>query len=88
MYPVFVSHAEHRSPSLDALKLILKDVAPAVASYDENYIQVSHLVQVLAAVASNLAHDLLKVVVGGYAFGESGFSSVSVAGTTSGMLYH
>ena len=90
-FTVLISHTEHGSPSLDALKLILKDVAPAVAPDDENYIQVTHLIEVLAAVSPDFAYDLLELVAGGGTFFPSsgvGASSVSVAGTTSGMVYH
>ena len=51
--------------SLQTLKLILKDVATSIASDDEGYLPVHHVVEIFEAVAANLAHNLLKQVMGG-----------------------
>ena len=84
------SHREECAISLKTLQLILQDVPVTVATNDEHYLPESHLIEILTAVPSNLAHHLLEQVVSGYAFFCcSSFPSSSVSGvTTVGTLYH
>ena len=79
LYVVFVSHTESRCPSRDALQLILKHVAPAVALNDKQNFPPHHLIQILVAVAPNLAYDRFEGFVGVCPFFRcpSPFSSIS-----------
>lgn len=82
------AHCEGGTIRLQTLKLVLQYVAPTIAANDEHNFAVAHLVKKLMAVTSYLAYDRLERLVGCWTFFESsGFSSVSLTGTTSGMLY-
>jgi hypothetical protein len=50
------------------LELVLKDVAPSVAALYEQNVTIGHVIQILHAVATYLAHYFLEEVVGGWAF--------------------
>ena len=79
LFAFFIAHTESTRPSLDALQLILKHVAPAVALNDKQNFPPPHLIQIFVAVASNLAYDRFEGLVGVCPFFRfpSFFSSIS-----------
>ena len=76
-FSVFVAHTESGSPCLNALKLILKHVATAVALDNEQDFPPLHLIQIFVAVAPDLAYDRFKGFVGVSEFFRLPFPSVS-----------
>ena len=86
-FAIFVSHTESGCPSLYALQLILKHVAPAVALDDEQDFPPLHLIQIFVAVAPDLAYYDFEGLVGVSAFfrlpfpSRSSISGLMVLGT-------
>ena len=68
LHVVLITHAIGRSPCCDSLQLILKHVAPAIALNDEQYLPPAHIIQILVAVAPDLAYDYFERFVGVRAF--------------------
>ena len=77
LFAFFISHTESGSPSLYALKLILKHVAPPIALNDEQDFPPLHLIQIFVAVAPDLAYYDFEGLVGVLAFFRLPFPSVS-----------
>lgn len=75
-----VAHAEHGGPYIHALELILQDITAAVATDNQRYFAVRHVIEAFYAVSSNLAHDKLEQIMGCYAFFPSSSSCSSVSG--------
>lgn len=83
------AHAMDCTVSLQSLKLILKNVSPAIPSDDQVDFPPFQLVEVFVAVSANLAYDKLVSVVGSRAFFDSPSAFSLVSGwITSGILYH
>ena len=86
LFAFLVAHTESRSPCLDALKLILKHVATAIALYDEQYFPPLHLIEILMPVAPDLAYDRFERFVGVDTFfffpSRSSISGLMVDGTS------
>ena len=86
-FSVFVAHTESGCPCLNALKLILKHVAPAVALNNEKNFPPLHLIEILMPVAPDLAYYDFEGLVGVCAFfclpfpSRSSISGLMVDGT-------
>ena len=91
-FSIFVAHAESRCPRLDALQLILKHVATAVALDDEQDFPPLHLIEIFVAVAPDLAYYDFEGLVGVLAFfclpfpSRSSISGLMVFGTCNHSL--
>ena len=92
LFAFFIAHTESGSPSLYALQLILKYVAPAVALNGKQNFPPPHLIQIFVAVAPDLAYYNFEGLVGVLAFfplpfpSRSSISGLMVDGTCSQSL--
>ena len=77
LFAFFIAHTESGSPRLNALKLILKHVAPAIALDDEQDFPPIHLIQIFVSGAPDLAYYDFEGLVGVLAFFRLPFPSRS-----------
>ena len=88
LFAFFIAHTESGSPRLNALQLILKHVATAVALDSEQDFPPLHLIQIFVAVAPDLAYDYFEGLVGVLTFfrlpfpSRSSISGLMVLGTS------
>ena len=85
LFAFFIAHTESGSPSLNALKLILKHVATAIALDDQQDFPPLHFIQIFMPVAPDLAYDRFERFVGVDTFfffpSRSSISGLMVLGT-------
>ena len=88
LFAFFIAHTEGTCPRLNALQLILKHVAPAIALDDEQDFPPLHLIQIFVAVAPDLAYYDFEGLVGVLTFfrlpfpSRSSISGLMVDGTS------
>ena len=88
LFAFFIAHTESGSPRLNALQLILKHVATAVALDSEQDFPPLHLIQIFVAVAPDLAYYDFEGLVGVLTFfrlpfpSRSSISGLMVDGTS------
>ncbi len=87
LFAFFISHAEGTCPSLNALQLILKHVAPSIALDNQQNLPPLHLIEIFVAVAPDLAYYDFEGLVGVLTFfrlpfpSRSSISGLMVLGT-------
>ena len=82
LHVLLVAHTIGRSPCRDALQLILENISPSIALYDEKYLPPAHLIEKFVPVSTNLAYDRFECFVGAstfFCFFVSVFSFISVS---------